>query len=201
MATNRPSIGHLLLEAFFVVLAVGLAWGANEWRMHQVEQRQADDTLSILVEELSSNRDAVLRSYTYHRALADTLRSLIQRNMPASRLTFRQGLLAREMPLHAAWDAAQASGRLSYVADHLGEDTLLEYANVYQRQAIYSEQKTMVGHLIYERLMDRGFQALVQNYRNHMEIVSAMTYLEYELLNLYNTILMDSTTVPSPFGP
>ncbi|GAB5520690.1 MAG: hypothetical protein RhofKO_29410 [Rhodothermales bacterium] len=199
MTTKRPPIGHLLLEAFFVVLAVGLAWAANEWRTHRVEQRQAQDTLGILTEELSSNRDAVLRSYTYHLELSDSLYSLIRRDTPASQMTFRGGFISREMPLHAAWDAAQASGRLSYVADHVGQDVLLGYANVYQRQHIYSEQKNLIGHLIYERLMDRGMQSLVQNYRNHTTIVGSMVYLEFELLNLYNTILQDSTAVPPPF--
>ncbi|MEM1097014.1 MAG: hypothetical protein AAGJ10_20650 [Bacteroidota bacterium] len=201
MASKRTSMGYVALEALLVVLAVTLAWGLNTWRTHQIEERQAHATLASLTEELSANRDAVLASYTYHTALTDTLRALIGRGAPASRQTFSEGFLARGTPLHAAWDAAEASGRLSYVADHLGEDTLLTYARVYQQQATYSAQKSAVSGLIYERLMDLGVLGMVQNYRNHTQIVASIAYLERELLTLYNATLPDSTAVPPLFSP
>ncbi|MEM6646166.1 MAG: hypothetical protein AAF730_07930 [Bacteroidota bacterium] len=201
MASTRTSMGYMALEALLVVLGVTLAWGLNEWRTHQIEERQARDTLASLTEELSANRAAVLASYTYHVALTDTLRALIGRGAPSSRQTFSEGFLARGTPLHAAWDAAEASGRLSYVADHLGEDTLLPYARVYQQQATYSEQKGAVSGLIYERLMDLGVLGMVQNYRNHTQIVASIAYLERELLTLYNATLPDSTAIPPLFSP
>ena len=83
----------------------------------------------------------------------------------------------------------------------MSQDLVLDYAKIYQRQQIYIDQKMLVGRLIYERLLDEGFFAFVQNYRNYTQILGSISFLEYELLNRYNRQLPDSVAVPHPFAP
>ncbi len=82
-ATYQRSINWrtLLLEAFFIVLGVVLALGANNLREQRSNVQHAATALESIRDELETNRQAVDNALAYHAHLSDTLRTYLQ---PAS---------------------------------------------------------------------------------------------------------------------
>lgn len=120
-ATNRIAWTPILLQAFFVVLGVVLALGANEWREQASHARHADRALESIQEELKANREAVSASLDYHLHLTDTLRYFIPRadgTPPAQQADYRlfsRGYIGPATVLSTAWDVANTTNAVSYM--------------------------------------------------------------------------------------
>ncbi|HMB89642.1 MAG TPA: hypothetical protein VKP65_02270 [Rhodothermales bacterium] len=178
----------LFLEAFFVVLGVVLALGANEWREQINNARHADRALEGIQEELRANQAAVTSALHYHLHLADTLRYFIPRaegtppaQRPDNRL-FSRGFVSPATVLSTAWDVANVTDAVGYM-DY--NDVLL-LSRTYASQQSYEHQAEQVGQLIYTRLFDEGHQGIYGNLANLQDIIATFWYRECQLLASYD---------------
>ena len=178
----------ILLEALFVVLGVVLALGANEWREQFNNARHAERALEGIQEELRTNREAVASALDYHLHLADTLRHFIPRTngtpptqQPDNRL-FSRGFVSPATVLSTAWDVANVTDAVSYMA----YDDVLLLSRTYASQQNYEHQAEQIGQLIYTRLFDEGRQGIYSNLANLQHIISTFWYRECQLLASYH---------------
>lgn len=196
--TRRISWRPLLLEAFFVVLGVVLALGANEWRRSFNDRQSAATALASIRDELLVNRGAVLSSTQYHQQLVDTLSTLLRHAsasnpasgaaMPDPRI-FSGGFTRPASLLHTAWDAASATD----VVRHMRYADVLLLARIYEEQHEYRRQADQVGQLIYAQLLDQGFQGVVRNYGNLSTLIATFWYRECQLLHRYDEVIPQLT--------
>lgn len=176
----------ILLEAFFVVLGVFLALAANEWREDRNARERADIAAASIVEELAANHTLVQQSVAHHRAALDTLyRYYPTGGPPLPREAFQRGLFRPAPLLSTAWDAARAAG----VVSHMDYDDVLRYARLYAMQEAYQAQSERIGNLMYEEMMDVGFDGLAQNYRNFTSVLTGFSYFERTLGGAYSGAL------------
>jgi len=195
-AEDSPLKGALL-EAFFVVLGVVLAFTANEWRSARHDAAQAELALQGIVEEIESNRAAVADSSAYHGRLMGTLRKFEAERpdeVPPIQV-FDKGFVSPAIPLSTAWDAATATNAVT----HLDYDDVLLLSRIYSDQERYSQQGQMVGEVIYSRLFDEGREGIQRNYRNLHGIIGTFYYRENQLLKVYDKALEAlGRVVPDP---
>ena len=177
----------LLLEAFFVVLGVALAFAVNEWREHRNQTQHASMALETIRSELAVNQEAIEDVLTYHLQLADTLHSLTNRNAqseapiyPDIRL-FTKGYVAPATLRSTAWEAANATDAVTYM-DY--NDVLL-LSGIYAQQHRYEYQAQQSGQLIYTKLFNEGHVGMQRNFANLNTIITAFWYEECVLLNQY----------------
>jgi hypothetical protein len=184
----------ILLEAFFVVLGVVLALGANEWRQTQADRRSAATALESIREELAANRQSVLRSVQYHLQLSDTL-GVIRRqaaagndsaSLPSVRV-FSQGFVHPAQLLSTAWETAAATEAVR----HMAHDDVLVLARMYDQQRRYATQAEQIGALIYGEIFARGTGGVIRNYANLNAIIGAFWYRECDLLLGYDRALAE----------
>ena len=181
----------ILLEAFFVVLGIVLALGANEWRQSQIDERNAEQALVSIRQEMEANRAAVIRSAEYHIGITDSLQALAQRAGPGGgapvpdvRL-FSRGFINPAPVLSTAWEAAGAVDAVR----HMPYGDVLVLAQMYERQARYTTQSELAGGVIYSALFDRGFQGILRNHPNLGSIIAGFWYRECELIVAYDAAL------------
>lgn len=181
----------LLLEAFFVVLGVVLAFAINEWREHRNQLEHARVALESIQHELVSNRQAVHASATYHLFLSDTLRSLTQSSAQrdqtlqrANRL-FGKGYVSSATLLSTAWNAANATDAIT----HMPYADVLRLSSIYQEQRQYESQAEQAGHLIYTKLFNEGHAGMLRQYDGLAILISTFWYTECRLLQRYDEVL------------
>jgi hypothetical protein len=187
----EPSQGAALkgaiIEAFFVVLGVVLAFAVNEWRSARHDAERAQVALESILEELETNRQAAKDSSVYHGRLIAELRSFEAENpegVPPIRM-FDQGFVSPAYPLTTAWDAATATNAIT----HLAYEDVLLLSRVYADQARYGQQAVMVGEVLYRRLFDEGREGIQNNYRNLMGIIGTFYFREKQLIQVYDNAL------------
>ena len=211
-ATHQRSINWrtLLLEAFFIVLGVVLALGANDWREQRSNVRHAATALESIRDELETNRQAVDNALAYHAHLSDTLRIYLR---PASQRDgatpapqpnmgiFRKGFISPAITFSTAWQAAHATGAISYMA----YDDVLLLSRIYESQRQYYDQHKLVGQNIYTTLFNEGYAGMLRNIENLQFIIVTFMYQECQLLEHYNEVLpqlpTDEPTVEYPPVP
>jgi hypothetical protein len=207
--TWRP----ILLEAFFIMLGVVLALAADEWRQDRAERRQARAALASIRTEMATNREGIERSVRYHLHLADTLSRLLQRTATQApgtpppypdRRVFSRGFIGPASMLETAWDAANATDALT----HMAYDDVLALGHLYEQQRDYEAQAQQVGALLYTRMFNEGFDAVLRNYGNLHTIISTIWYRECQLLVNYtdtfnalgDAAAADTTNLPETCG-
>ena len=187
---RRVDWRSILLEAFFVVLGIVLALGANEWRQAQVDERNAERALASIREEMVANRTAIFRSAEYHIEISDSLFALARRPgagpaaLPDPGL-FSRGFINPAPLLSTAWEAAGAVDAIR----HMPYADVLILARMYERQTRYTTQSELGGGVIYNALFDRGFGGILRNHVNLGSIIGGFWYRECELLVAYDEAL------------
>lgn len=182
--STRHALKSAFFEAFFVILGVGLALAANEWRQNVAIQKQADSALAGIVVELEANRAQVQASHDYHMGLV----GLIQEKMRADEAPevddFSKGFIFPAQVADTAWDVAVQTG----VVSNMDYATLLELSKMYGLQDQYLRQVDAVGGLIYGQMMVGGTQAIVDNHPNLLSIIYTFIYREKGLLAAYEAM-------------
>lgn len=190
MKTHQINWLAILLEAFFVVLGVLLALGANNWRDHHNNQLHAETALISIVEELHANHEAVNTAINYHSYLMDTLYKFMGRyaNQPdkfPDADVFNKGFTNPAVPLSRAWEAANATG----VIEYMPYDQVLLISQVYKSQEQYENQSHAIGQQIYGRMFNEGMGGILQNYKNMTQIIGTFAYNECGLAFAYKEVI------------
>jgi hypothetical protein len=187
---RRVDWRSILLEAFFVVLGIVLALGANEWRQTQIDERNARQALASIREEMEANRAAVVRSAEYHIQITDSISALTRRAGPGAvplpdRSLFSRGFINPAPVVTTAWEAAGAVDAVR----HMPYADVLIIARMYEQQDRYSTQSELAGGVIYNALFDRGFEGILRNQANLGSIIGGFWYRECQLLVAYDEAL------------
>ncbi len=195
---NPIKLVPIVLEAFFVVLGVVLALGANEVREFYNRKEHGEVALTSITREIEENRSAVAAALDYHLYLSDTLRtiqrsnesSVLEHGYPDARV-FSKGFISPATVLNTAWEAANATDALG-VMDY--EDVLL-LSRIYESQRVYAYQSQVSGDLIYAKLFSEGYIGMLENYQNLSTMIGSFWYQECRLLMSYDDLIaeLDST--------
>lgn len=185
-APPRPPLDWrpVLLEAFFVVMGVVLALAANEWRQARADSRRAHVALQSIRDELAANREMVAQSLAYHITLADTLRGYAAHGaeaVPDARV-FARGFIFPAPIVSTAWETAAATNALH----HMPYETVVRLNRAYEQQRTYEFQAEQVGQIIYTRLFNDGYEAVLRNYANLATVVGTFWYRECQLIAAYD---------------
>lgn len=173
----------LLLEAFFVVLGVVLALGANAWFQGRGDQKAAQTARDSIQEELVVNRADVISAAQYHFRLADSLRVLAD-SVPRVAM-FERGFVAPASPLETAWEAAATTGAIS----DFSYDDALVLGRVYEEQQRYAASTDRVGDMIYNRIFSGGYESVIERAGNLQAVLSTLWYQECGLVERYDEAL------------
>lgn len=174
-----------LFEAFFVVLGVVLALGANEWRQDRADQAHARRALAAITEELAANRAAVQASHDYHQ---DRLRAIYAAQSEGEALAprdFPRGFIGPAQVYQTAWEAARETGALS----DLDYATLLALSRAYESQDRYEAQARAVGGIIYEQMFREGVDSVAAAGTKLAALIHTFRFREEELLSSYDEVL------------
>ena len=178
----------IVLESCFVMLGVLLALIADEWRQNRDDEKRADRALASVVDELSLNRTAVAQSLTYHLDLTQRL-SQFQTSSGGQatastpgRDVFQKGFLHPASMISTAWDSAKATDAVS----HMPYDQVLALAHIYDEQRSYADQSHEVEQLIFAKLFNEGFEAMLHNHANLLTVISTFWFRECQLLREYD---------------
>ncbi len=190
MKSKSINLRAILLETFFLVLGVLLALAANNWRENSNNRQRAAMARASIVEELATNHNAMEGAIGYHSQLMDTLYKFMRQygqtpdRFPGTEV-FHKGFVNPASTLSSAWDAATGAG----VVEHLPYDELLLIARIYKLQEQYEIQSRSIGQQIYSHMFDEGTQAIVQNYRNLVQIIGSFVYTECGLAEEYARVI------------
>ncbi len=177
-----------LLEAFFVVLGVVLAYAANEWHESRSEEAQADVALESVRDELAANRAAVADALAYHEGLLSSLRGLASQEGEAAKPEigiFNRGFIAPATVLSTAWEAARETNALM----HMDYTDVLAVSKIYAWQKRYEEQARSVGQVIYGEILRYGTGVFLERAAQLAGIINTFYYREKQLLERYDEAL------------
>jgi len=111
---EKPSYGHLFIEAAMIVFSILLALGIESWREHRKHEELATMALANIRTEIAANRDSLRKVLPEHRAtekyLADLLDRLARGEHIRPSTTYRPANL-----LTAAWETAGSTQALAYM--------------------------------------------------------------------------------------
>ncbi len=197
MPKSRIPLAPILLEAFFVVLGVVLALGANEWRQSVAESRRAETAREGILSEFAANRAAVHASVTYHLALTDSLTAMFARPTrgatPQDRArVFSRGFVSPASLLSTAWEVANGTASVN----HMDYEEVVAFATMYQHQDEYSKQAQHVSQLLYQALFRDGLDGVTGNAENLMSIIGTFWFRECQLLRQYDALLEQGGASP-----
>ncbi len=183
--SRRIRLAPILLEASFVVLGVFLALVANEWRSNVNARERAVLARAGIVEEIRTNREAVRQMRDYHAHLIDTLRTFPSDGPAPSPRVFARGFANAATTLSTAWDAANATDAVSYMAF----DDVLAFSALYAEQRRYERVTEEIGSVIFGEIFARGSFGVTERYRNLADINGSLLYLEHGLVAAYDSML------------
>ena len=188
--SQKPSLNlpAILLQAFFVVLGVVLALGANQWRENQNQQKHAVHALETIKDEIRENQQLIQEKLNYHTYLIDTLSVYLRGNAAQSKPTYRMfhgGFISSTQPLSTAWEAAGATDALN----SMDFQQVLLLSKMYKLQDRYTFQTTSISGNIYETMLKEGSRTLIERSENLLSILYMFTYRERELISQYQEVL------------
>ena len=179
----------ILLESCFVMLGVLLALIADEWRQNRDDEKRAERALVSVVDELNLNRTAVTQSLTYHLELTQRLRQFEEQTRSGQtsaptpdRDMFQKGFLHPASMISTAWDSAKATD----VVSHMPYDQVLTLAHIYDQQRSYADQSHEVEQLIFAKLFNDGYEAMLRNHTNLLTVIATFWFRECQLLREYD---------------
>lgn len=182
---TKQALRGAIFEAFFVVLGVGLAYIANEWRQTRKDRLQEEQALSAIQAEMETNLETLKESLTYHKALLQMLFSKHDEGWTPKPQDFSRGFVSPAQLSRTSWESASLTGVLAKTSFA----QVSQLSNIYAHQERYEIQAQSVGTLIYEALFYQGTASVVENHRNLAAIISTFVYRETDLLNLYEKTL------------
>lgn len=75
------------------------------------------------------------------------------------------------------------------VIEFMNYEEVLLISQTYKHQEQYESQSRAIGQQIYNRMFERGTQGVLQNYRNHVQILGAFVYTECSLAKEYSHVI------------
>ncbi len=181
------SLRQAFFEAFFVLLGVSLAWSANAWWTHRAQSERARVALQAIETEIRTNLESVRSAQAYHEGLIEHLRAPSLASQPRSPASFTRGFIAPAPVLQAAWETAQTTGAL----ENVSYAKLLDAARLYAAQQRYEQQASSVGQIIYETLLTRGVEGVMEDSDNLAAVIATFAFRERELVSLFEETLAD----------
>jgi hypothetical protein len=161
----KSKLPELTLEAAFVVFAVLLALGVDEWRENRTNQKLADRTRDSIIEEIHTNYLELISTRSLHDSLLIQLNNdLIDLKNDSSipiNVDFSVSLLST-----AAWHTAQ----MTQATHFLDLSWIIEVSRLYELQELYEVRQNSLVALISD--MDRN-----QSEDPHQLIISIISQL------------------------
>jgi hypothetical protein len=179
------SFKYVLLEGFFVVLGVFLAFNINNYREDLKEQNRSEIALESIYDEIKSNKILLEQSITYNQYLMDTLKVYFKKeNIFPKPSLFHSGFVSRTIFYTNAWDVAVSTNSLH----HLDYEQYLKLSELYLKFTNYNKIKDREGLFIYEDIYRKGTFEIGRNYKNLYSIIIGNYYLERELVKKFSEI-------------
>ena len=91
---TRSALKSAFFEAFFVILGVLLALGANEWRQNAAAEEQAEAALTSILAEQRANREDIQAAHDYHTDQVAMLRKKTEAGETPTGNDFPRGFIA-----------------------------------------------------------------------------------------------------------
>lgn len=176
--STKDQLKSALFEAFFVVLAICLAYIVNEWSENKKQQKQADHALHSIFIELEENRKSLESSAAYHQTLLTMIQANVESNLQPSIRDFPKGFAKPAQLFDTAWQTATETG----VIQKMDYDMIIELSRLYVMQDQYMAQTKIIGEIIYNELFNNGTQQIIANYRNLGTIIMTLRYREKPLI-------------------
>lgn len=193
----RKQLPVVALEAFLIVLGVGLAYLSTAWYENRKEARSAEEAMASIVEEIRENRGAVFASLEYHGTVRETLVGALRSGTAPERNDFPRGYIGPAELATIAWDLANARGAIST----LPYSRVLDVSRLYSEQEDYQNTARDVGRLIYATIFESGGASILDRPRNLLEIVGTFLYQECGLLVLQDEVLASLDAADSGAAP
>lgn len=181
----RRQAGLVALEAFLIVLGVGLAYLSTAWYEQRKERAEARQALASIVAEIHENREAARSSIEYHTSIQAVLIGALRSGEVPNRSSFPRGYVGPAELVSIAWDLANARGSIS----SLPYADVLEVGRLYADQGEYLATTRQVGGLIYGVIFDEGSDRILERAPNLLEIVMSFLYRECQLADHQDRVL------------
>ena len=192
----RIGLGSAMFQGALVVLGVLLGFLITEWQADNSRRAEADLALASIIEEIASNRDAVIAARTYHGEHIDMIQKAMAAKTPLDVRSFPRGFIAPAQTSTAAWTSASETGALS----HLPFDKVLSLSRIYSQQAAYQQQQATVSTVLYTKLFESGPEGVARQSNGLHAIISTFFYRERQLEEAYFSVLADKTPPAAPAG-
>jgi len=169
---------YVITESLLIVLSLLLAFFANQWRADAEAQKQSDEALANIREEIARNKASLETVIPYHEEILTQLENYIKnKNSP------RSGMLMAHLTLFApkglnppvlqksAWTISQSSNALRVNFDLL-----------YSLSSLYFLQEVGVNKTL-ERMLNKVMsKSMFENKRDFMPDLLYLQLLTGELL-------------------
>ena len=182
---QRIPIGHIALEAVFVVFAAAVALLANSWREDRAAEERATVALAAIEDEVRANSVALRAAVQYHGDLLGRLHAHAGSvagdagtiEAPAMSV-FSRGFVAPANLSRHAWRSAASTGALE-AAPYA---RVLELESAYQEQLRYEQQVDIVSGEIYRLLFDGGTDRVRRSWQSLTAVLSTLVFRECALI-------------------
>lgn len=145
----KDRVPDILLESFFIVAALLLAFALDEWREEKEKQEIADKAKTAIYSELSDNLDKLQRNLPVHEERLGDLKNIIQamENTPEedSELGFEYSMV---LISSAAWESA----KMTQVVQNFTFEEITDFSQLYQMQDLYTDNQDK----IIDKVMEMG---------------------------------------------
>lgn len=178
MSSQESKIKYILLESFFVVFGVVLAFAINEYREHNKKIETSETALNSVVDELKKNYQIAEEAVEYHTYLIDTLSTYFRKDVEPQNKIFMKGFIFRKYFVKDSYNTALSSNSF-YDIDY---NMLLTLSEIYTLFDKYNAQKEKFGNMVYEMSFKEGFNSVSKNYRNLLNVIRNFKYLEFEVI-------------------
>ena len=186
---SRASVLKVVLEVGLVAVGVFLGLAGDQWRENAQHREEARASLRRFRDEVSANREAVLRVRDYHAEKLVAARAYLSA-APSARDQKRFGLRGLE-PVsfeRTAWDLALATQSLA----HIDADVAFALSRLYRAQDAYNHLTGGVTQAMYLRPPRTDFDAFAAAVEVYF---SDLVVMEPQLLKLYEEALARIDTV------
>lgn len=138
---DRHSVGfgRILFDMALVVVSVLLALGLGNWREDREKAALTRNVLSVLAQEIESNRKAIDDALPYQDRMALAFREATERFQKTGEFRFPEEAIGKPAAVRFS-RAAYDSALVSQVLPRIGVDTVLKLSALYAEQDAYADQ-------------------------------------------------------------
>lgn len=182
----RSSAPRFIAESLLIVFSVLLALGVNEWQDRRGRRERATVALHSIQAELEANRESVIRAWTNHVSMRDSLQSYTTRREMLPARIYLGGVFRPAATQSTAWDSARETG----VTTDLPFGLVLTLSRTYDRQARYRALGDAVAQDLMIQIRRQGFEPVLRDEpAGLMALQEDFANRESVLLQAYDSVL------------